>query len=265
MSESDTNLSTATLGVGVFSRSQSAFNTPTSGTPIPRAQLSDETISLLNEVSSKLKSDQGKPAPAKKDLKEDLQARKRKRQSGNTEGAKAEAMRLKYPDALKPLYLRTKTLYIKKLNLATSIHQIKETLKEGKFPPQTNFRSTPPTSDNEQFKTSWFTTVNGCKRTLTNQWVDELTRKYAVMKSQIQQSLAEMESILTKEQFTDIKKTLNEKYKTSAPGFVSKKARAGSPIKRPRAQVNRESSRQQKGRSNRQVQNLLRGLAKLLK
>ena len=150
----DTNLSTATLGLEVPSRSQSAFNTPSCGTPFRRVQLNDETISLLNEVSSKLKSDQPLPGHSKADPKLDNQARKRKRTNGNRDSTTSEAMHLKYPEALRPLYLKVKTLYIEKLNLATSIHNIREILQDGKFPAQTNFRSTPPQSDNEQFKTS---------------------------------------------------------------------------------------------------------------
>ena len=243
MSESDTNLSTATLGLEVPSRSHSAFNTPSGGTPFPRVQLSDETISLLNEVSNKLKSDQPLPSSSKADPKQDNQARKRKRTNGNQDPSTSEAMHLKYPEALKPLYLKAKTLYIKKLNLATSIHQIRESLGDGKFPAQTNFRSTPPQSDNEQFKTSWVSTVNSCKRTLTNRWVDELSRKYAVVKSQIQQTLTEMEPLLSADQYRDIRQTLSDKYKTAAPGTMSRKAK--SPTKRPIVSINRDNPRSQ--------------------
>ena len=265
MSESDTNPSTATLGLEPPSRSQSTFNTPAGSTPYPKVQLSDETISLLNEVSSKLKTEQAKPQRPKVDPKQDPQARKRKRTNGSQERPNGQAMHLKYPEALKPFYLKAKGLYIKKLNLATSIYQIGDGLLEGKFPAQTNFRSSPPTSDNESFKTSWMTIVNGCKRNLTSRWVDELNRKYAVIKSQIHQTMTEMEAILDQDQFRDIKQTLNDKYKLAAPGSLSKKAKGGSPTKKPKATTRRDNPRNPKGRSNRQVHTLLKGLAELLK
>ena len=109
------------------------------------------------------------------------------------------------------------------------------------------------------------TIVKGCKRNLTSRWVDELNRRYTVIKSQIRQTLTEMEAILDQDQFRDIKKTLNDKYKLAAPGSLSKKARGRSPTKRRKATTRRDNPRNPKGPSNIQVQTLLKKLVELLK
>ena len=151
------------------------------------------------------------------------------------------------------------TIYTSKTYmLATSNHQIRDGLLEGKFPAQTNFRSSPPTSDNESFETSWMAIVSGCKRHLTNRWVEELNRRYTVIKSQIHQTLTEIEEILDQEQFRDNKKTLTDKYKLAAP-------RRTSQPKRPKVTTRRDNNRPHRGRPKTQVQSFLKGLAELLK
>ena len=109
--------------------------------------------------------------------------------------------------------------------------------------------------------------LNQCKRSLTNVWVDELTRKYAVIKAQLQQVYSEMEQFLSPEQLTDIKATLTDRYKQAATGAMSNRMRMGSPKKKPIAPSAPKGKKEPapKGRRNKQVQNLLRGLAQLLK
>ena len=267
MNVSETTLSTAMQGLDVESGSLSAFNTPITGTPIPKVQLSGETIDILNEVSAKLKKQKSRSNSSKDDVNQ--KGTKRKRQDDATASSSNQhpLMKDKYPPELKPIYLKAKALSVKKLSLATTIHQVKEQLKEGHFPPQSNFRSNPPTSDNESFKIGWVQMVNQCKRSLTNVWVDELTRKYTVIKAQLQQVYSEMEQFLSPEQLTDIKATLTDRYKQAATGAMSNRMRMGSPKKKPIAPSAPKGKKEPapKGRRNKQVQNLLRGLAQLLK
>ena len=102
-------------------KSASTFNTPMSGTPIPTTTLSSETVSLLDEVANRLKD----PTPKNgKGLKgKDLNHQPHPQILGGD-----------YPAATKPLYLKSKTLYRKKLNLATNFHSIRNSLKTGTFP-----------------------------------------------------------------------------------------------------------------------------------
>ena len=55
MSVSDTALSADIRNLEVQDNSASAFNTPTSGTPIPTTSVSSETTALLDKVVKKLK------------------------------------------------------------------------------------------------------------------------------------------------------------------------------------------------------------------
>ena len=99
MSASDTALSANIQNLEV--QDSSAFNTPTSGTPIPTTSVSSETTSLLQDVANKLKdpvSIRGK-------------GMKRKRVMSP---ATSPDSRGQYPPAAKPLYLRAKNLYRKK-------------------------------------------------------------------------------------------------------------------------------------------------------
>ena len=267
MSASETTLSTAMQGLDVESGSLSAFNTPTTGTPILQVQLSAETLNLLTEVSTALKKQKSRIESTKDDVGQKGIKRKRFGEASTSNNNQFPLMKDKYPPELKPIYLKAKALSVKKLALATSIHQVKEDLKNGRFPPQSNFRSSPPTSDNDSFRVGWVQMVNQCKRSLTNIWIDELSRKYTVIKAQLQQAYSEMEQLLSPEQLVDIKATLNDRYKKAASGAMSKRMRLGSPKKRPTptSANNNKKQPQQKGRRNKQVQNLLKGLAQLLK
>ena len=156
MSVSDTALSAEHNNLQV--KSASAFNTPMSGTT---TTMSSETVQLLNEAANRLKdpvSNKGKGV-------------KRKR---IVSPAVSSDNRGDYPAATKPLYLKAKTLYRRKLNLATNIHSIKNSLKSGTFPVQCNFKSSPPISSDEDIKKKWMEIISKSKKELTLLWVDEL-------------------------------------------------------------------------------------------
>ena len=188
----------------------SAFNTPTSGTPIPTTSVSSETTSLLQDVVNKLKdpvSTRGK-------------GMKRKRVMSP---ATSPDSRGHYPPAAKPLYLRAKNLYRKKLNLATNLHSVKNSLKSGNFPPQCNFRSSPPESSDASFKQKWVDLTSKCKRDLTLLLTEEMNRKYTGIKVEIQGTLAELETLLDQAQFKEIKDSLTSKFQSAAPATLQKK------------------------------------------
>ena len=84
--------------------------TPALGTPIPRTTLSNETVRLLDSVTTKLGQTKDQTSN---------QPNKRKRLK-----APEGDIRSSYPKESKTLYLKTKSLHKKKLNLATNMDQI---------------------------------------------------------------------------------------------------------------------------------------------
>ena len=206
MSASDTALSADLKHLEVISAS--VFNTPMSRTPIPTITLSSETVSLLDEVANRLKDPALKKGKGLKRKRLESQAT-----STDTRGIIQLQSNL------------SKTLYRKKLNLATNIHSIRNSLKTGTCPVQCNFRSTPPVSADEDFKKMWIELTAKCKRGLTLLWVEELNRKYSSVKLEIQSTLAEIESHLDQKQFKEIKDSLNSKFHTAAPVSLEKKLR----------------------------------------
>ena len=101
-SVSQATLATAMDTLGVESNTGI---TPALGTPIPRTTLSKETVKLLDSVATKLgqTKDQTSNQPNKRRCLE----------------APEGDIRSSYPKERKTLYLKTKTLHKKKLNLAT--------------------------------------------------------------------------------------------------------------------------------------------------
>ena len=252
MSASETALSANMNNLEV--RSTSAFNTPISGTPIPTTTLSSETLALLTEAATKLKD------PVSKSSK----GVKRKRTQSPFSPTNN---RVDYPAATKPLYLKAKTLYRRKLNLATNIHSIKVSLKSGTFPVQCNFRSSPPISLDEDFKKKWMEITARSKRELTLLWVDELNRKYANIKVEIQSTLAEMETHLDQHQFKEIQDSLTEKFKSAAPVSLQKRLKTSEQTRAPqppKEKRNRNQTRPQPRNQDRQLKQLLNGLSKLI-
>ena len=179
MSASETNLSTAMNELDI--QSVSAFNTPASGTPIPAHTLSSETVNLLDEVANKLKQE-------KKSVD---RANKRKR-TGSPFTNRDNTSRDKYPPAAKSRYFKAKNLYRRKLSIATSLHHVKNQLKDGNFISIFNFRCSPPQTESQEFKTNWTKIISSCKRELTLLWVDQ---RYSTVKTSLQSELAELQKI----------------------------------------------------------------------
>ena len=234
-----------------------AFNTPTTGTPIPASKMSSETLAILQEASNKLKeADKG---PTK--------GTKRKR-TGSPSTERQSTSRDRYPPESKPLYLKSKNLHRKKLSVATNIHSIKAHLKEGKFPASCNFKCTPPVSVNESFKTKWAEIVNKCKRDLTLHLVEELNSKYTMIKADIQTTYAELENITNTTQFKELKDSLTGKYKAAAATSMQRRLQPESKPKfkpRGRQRQNRQNPPNRQRQANKQLQFLIKGLNKLVR
>ena len=250
MSASDTALSANIQNLEV--QDSSAFNTPTSGTPIPTTSVSSETTSLLQDVANKLKdpvSTRGK-------------GMKRKRVMSP---ATSPDSRGQYPPAAKPLYLRAKNLYRKKLNLATNLHSVRSSLKSGSFPPQCNFRSSPPESSDASFKQKWVDHTSKCKRDLTLLWTEEMNRKYSGIKGEIQGTLAELETVLDQAQFKEIKDSLTTKFQSAAPATLQKKLKPNLQNQKKTTRPNKKVKQGRRPQNpNKQLNLLLNGLSRLI-
>ena len=224
-----------------------------SGTPIPTTTLSSETVELLNEAANRLKD----PATSKG------KGVKRKR---ILSPAASPDNRGNYPAASKPLYLKAKTLFRRKLTLATNINSIKNSLMSRSFPVQSNFRSSPPISSDEDFKKKWMEIVSKSKRELTLLWVDELNRKYSNTKAEIQSTLADMETHLDQDQFQEISDALTDKFKSAAPSSLQK-LKTGPQKQAPRSRQDKRNNNQRRPpnrNQDRQLKMLLNGLNKLI-
>ena len=251
MSASETALSANIENLDV--QDSSTFNTPVSGTPIPTTSVSSETTALLQDVANKLQnpvSNRGRGT-------------KRKRTKSP---ATSPDSRDQYPPAAKPLYLKAKNLYRKKLNLASNLHAVKGSLKTGHFPTQCNFKSSPPENADTSFKQKWIDLTSKCKRELTLLWTEETNRKYTNVKGDIQGTMAELESILDKVQFKEIKDSLTSKFQSAASSTLQKKMRPVAPVKKqPRRKPdNRPKQGRRPQNPNRQLNQLLNGLTRLI-
>ena len=171
-----------------------------------------------------------------------------------------------YPPAAKPLfYLRAKNVYRKKLNLATNLHSVKNSLKSGNFPPQCNFRSSPPESSDASFKQKWVDLTSKCKRDLTLLWTEEMNRKYSGVKGEIQGTLAELETLLDQAQFKEIKDSLTAKFQSAAPSTLQKKMKPNLQQQKKPTRPNKKVKQGRRPQNpNKQLNQLLNGLSRLI-
>ena len=178
-------------------------------TPYPETRLSSETMQLLEDTAARLEPKNSVT----------MQPSKRRRLEPNE-----DMKRTNYPQASKSVYLKTKTLHRKKLSLATNIHQIKKLLSENKFPLQADFNSKVPMSRDQAFRNKWVSITNKCKLDLSNLILQDLGNKYQTTKLEIDTNLAELQELLTNNQFMEIKKFLQTKYKQAMNTTFSKTA-----------------------------------------
>ena len=131
-------------------------------------------------------------------------------------------IRSAYPKESKALYLKTKTLHKKKLNLATDIHQIKNNLQDKKFPVQADFNCNVPANRGAVFRDKWAQMTNEAKIKLTQVLLEDLNSRYHQVKVEIQSNLAQLQQMLTITQYDEICLFLSDKYKATAGAALSK-------------------------------------------
>ena len=158
--------------VDAASRIDINFTCPSgSDTPIPSTtRLSAETLANLMEAHMKL---------------ENLPTNSRKRKSRNSPGTSSNRRtneRDQYPPDAKPVYLKLKTLYRKKLSLASNIRTIETRLGNNKYPNAVDFRFNVNNTRDPTLRKKWERTIQKCKEELTRALPKDMHSKYGQMK-----------------------------------------------------------------------------------
>ena len=241
---------------------ESNMNTPGFQTPPAGSSLSEDTVTILEQAAAKLKSSKKGGTRRGRLLSPDgNQPSKRKRVGSPIPPHE------RFPEAAKPLYLKAKNLYIRKLHLATNVHVIKSNLNDGKFPQQMDFKCLPTTNDNAQFSLNWTQAVNVSKRQLTVMWIDELSRKYTVCKSDIRMILENLKETLSSDQFKEMKALLEDRYKEAASKKLARKVNTAPPAL-PKGKGKKfppgKKNPRRNGKPDIQLKKLLNGLTALL-
>ena len=150
-SNSQTTFVDATSRIDINITSPSDCDTPVTTSN----RLSADTLANLMEVRMKLESLPNNP---------------NKRKRSNSPGAgpsKRQDDRDQYPPEAKPVYLRLKTLFRKKLSLASNIKTIEARLGNNRFPNSVDFRFNVNNTRDPQLKKSWEDIILTCKQNLT--------------------------------------------------------------------------------------------------
>ena len=212
--------------------------------PCQRVIISNETLELLKGASDKLD-------PPKKGVK------RARYEPGNDD-------RATYPTGSKPLYLKTKNLHRRKLALAANIHQIKTAVSDNRYPQQVNFRCSFPPNRDASFKNKWQQIIRKCKEDLTCLVMDDLNNKYKLTKVEIQGNLDTLKTMLSNQQFTEIKNFLDDKYKSAMPAAMTRASGRFSRKNNPRNRQPRPNwrSKAQAPRGRREKEPLKKGQLK---
>ena len=174
-----------------------------------------KTLDTLNEVSSRLEAGTSNPRKhARQDSPKGTEPRAK---------AKYSDARDTYPEQSKPIYLRLKTLHKKKLSLASTIKVMEGKLAKNLYPSSVDFKFNINSTRNPVLKDAWSRAVRNCKTELTLALIDDIQRTYNRTKATIPKDLTELETLLTPDQFQEIKDSLSSKFKQMAPVLMEKK------------------------------------------
>ena len=209
-------------------------------TPIPTTstRLSDETLANLMEARMKLENLPTNPS-------------KRRRSGSPTPGPSSEKRkddRESYPPASKPIYLRLKNLYKKKLSLASNIRTIEQRLTTNKFPTSVDFRFSANNTRDPTLRSNWEQIILKCKQDLTKSLLDDMHAKYGQIKGLIDQNLRDLQGHLDRDQLSEIQSTLNSKFKQMAPIILQRKEKQFKPRIDPRKDNRKQKAPAQRKR-----------------
>ena len=238
------------------------YSEPPSGcdTPVPTGKISAETLQTLNEVSSRLGASTSNP---------------RKRVRENSPNPREPNMkdlttdtRSSYPEQAKPIYLRLKTLHKKKLALASTIKVMEGKLAKNLYPTSLDFKFNINSTRNPILKDAWSKSVRKCKTEITLALIDDIQRTYNRTKASIAKDMSDLEKLLNKDQFQEIKDSLSNKFKQMAPILMEKKQNqfrgTGTSSRRPAQAVRRSGAPNRRPKKDPKIDTLLTTLKALL-
>ena len=181
---------------------------PPSGcdTPIHTQRFSDETLNTLNAVTQKLQQQQAKSG----------NPRKRAKPSSSTTSDQNQGYtdtREQYPAAAKPIYLRLKGLYRKKLSLASNVKIMEGKLSKNCYPTSLDFKFNFNSTRNPILKDKWIRAIRNCKTEMTLALIEDMQKAYNQTKASIAKKLADLETILNPAQFKEINDSLTTRFK----------------------------------------------------
>ena len=194
---SQTDFCDAMSRVNVTSEPNSGFDTP-----IPTYRFSDETMDTLKSVSTKLQGLASKTGNPRKRRRDGSPSRR------NPQEPYVDT-RDNYPKESKVIYLRLKTLYRKKVSLASTIKTMETKLSKNCFPTSVDFRFNINSTRNPVLRDSWARAVRKCKTDMTLALLDDLQKTYNNTRSQITKDMADLEKLLNPEQLQEIKDISN--------------------------------------------------------
>ena len=135
---------------------------------------------------------------------------------GPSNAKKYNDARGEYPGAAKPVYLRLKNLHKKKLSLTSNIKVMQGKLAKNQYPASVDFKFNINSTRNPILKDSWSRSVKKFKTELTVGLIDDLQNTYNRTKAAMAKDLSELETLLSQEQFQEIKDSLSTKSKQIA-------------------------------------------------
>ena len=231
-----------------------------SDTPLPQDNISDETINLLIAASSKL----SKEAPKEQRPKSNKRARRDRSPEQGTSGAPE---RSDYPPESKPIYLRLKTSYRKKIAIASQITKMHSEMLKKIYPPSVEFKFNINKTRSDKVQVAWSTIIEECKQKLTKTLLDDLFAKYTQVKQSIESDFQQLHEILSISQLQEIKDSLNSRCSKLAPTYTAKAKRQFDKPSGPRGQPKRRkvTPKSNKGGKQDDMQKFMFQLKKLLK
>ena len=142
-------------------------------------------------------------------------------------------------------------------------------LAKNLYPSSLDFKFNINSTRNPILKDAWSKAVRRCKTEMTLALIEDIQRTYNRTKASIAKDLSELETLLSRDQFQEIKDSLSTKFKQMAPIFMEKKQNqfrgTGAPSKcRPTQAVRRTGATNRRPKKDPKIDNLLTTLKALL-
>ena len=134
-----------------------------------------------------------KEAPKEQRPKSNKRAR---RDRSPEQGTSVVQERADYPPESKPIYLRFKSTYRKKIVISSQITKMHSELLKKVYPPSVEFKFNINKTKSDKVQEAWATIIQECKQKLTKALLDDLFHKYSLVKQQIESDFQQLHQIV---------------------------------------------------------------------